>query len=728
MNPARAYRFSPQRLLTAAAIASFAIAFTCLLLATRLPWLGLRMSASAGPDAAPIVVESAGPGTAIPPGSRVHALRSGTERIALRGDDFAPEPDMAFVPFDEYQSFFDRQGRLANALRAQTLVLELDDGVIATVHPAGARPPWHLPWEFWLQLAAGIGSALVGCALVAFRQGNPAARYTWLAGVSAMIAACSAAIYSTRELALPGRLFLHLSAINHFGTSMCCAGLMATMWHYPRSLSTRDPGPWFFLVCGTWWAAERAHWLPTGAASTSMLIVAGYLFALVVAAIQWRRSRLDLRERAALQWFILTWMGGSGLFMFVVLVPAIAGYDAGALQAYAFGLLLVVVVGVALGVARYRLFELETWWFRAVMLMTGAFTVLAFDVVFAAVLHFQRATALTLALVVAGWLYFPIRQWLASRVFWRSRDLELDDVPALLRDVLIDAHYPAERLLPEALQRLFTPLKVGPVDASTPPLSSARLADDGLALQVPGIGGHAAFEARFADDGRRLFNRRDVTLATAVHAVLERFVAYQTAVERGVERERARVAQDLHDDVGARLLTVLHRSDGEIATSIREALDSLRVAVYTLGAPPRPLSELLGTLRAEASERCEAAGVALDWATADDLPEAVLSASEQQDLMRLLRESLSNALKHAHPTRLAVTLAAAGPRLRVSVENDGATRAPTDFKAGLGLRGMRNRVARLGGELTLSGEGDRVRLQFEFPLGRTPAPLSEGRT
>lgn len=718
------WTFSPIRVMTAAAIAGFGIALLCVLLATRQPWLGLELARAEDRAAPLLVVSSSGPAQAVPEGARLLALSHARDRLVLRSDDAAPEPDMAFVPFDSYNAFFARQDEIADVLAAPRLVLELDGGRRAEVFPAPHRPIADLPFEFWLQLAAGLGSVLAGGGLLAFRQSDPAVRYCVLAGFGIMLAACTAAIYTTRELALPGTLFLHLQAINHFGGCLAGVAFLATIWLYPRPLTRRNPGPALLLVALLWWLAERLQWLPTGAASSALLIVLGFAVGMVLSLMQWRRVRGDLRARAALQWFLLSWLGGGGVFVFVILVPALAGHDAGDLLPYAFGMLLLTLVGLTLGVARYRLFDLELWSFRALILIGGAFAVLGLDVLLVSLLHLGHTMSLTVSLLVAGWLYFPARQWLSLRLFAGARQLHLAEVPALLRDVLIASDYPPDRLLPETLNRLFTPLHLERIADSAP--QGLCLVDDGLALRVPGIGGHSAWELRFAANGQRLFNRRDLSLAAAVLAVLDRFVAHQSAIERSVEQERARVAQDLHDDVGARLLTLLHRSSGETASAIRDALESLRQSVYSLGPDGRSLSDALASVRAEAADRCEAAGAILEWREDTPLPAAGLLPGGQQDFMRVLREAISNALRHARPTRLAITLSATPTQLAVTVENDGATSSPEAWRPGVGLRGMRSRTQRMGGQFGLEGADGRVRLRMEFPLGGNP--LHGGQT
>jgi signal transduction histidine kinase len=66
-------------------------------------------------------------------------------------------------------------------------------------------------------------------------------------------------------------------------------------------------------------------------------------------------------------------------------------------------------------------------------------------------------------------------------------------------------------------------------------------------------------------------------------------------------------------------------------------------------------------------------------------------------LTRVLRELVSNALFHGHASRVDVTLLLEGPRLTLSVADDGAGRDPQAWAHGLGLGGVRKRVKALGG-------------------------------
>ncbi|WP_028080373.1 sensor histidine kinase [Solimonas soli] len=711
----------PSRILSLALLLAALTVALCVVLAYQRPYLGLQLQA--GDDGLPRVDAAHGPAAkAVRVGEAVLGLRNADAALALRADDLAIEPDVSFAAYADFNAFMARQQQLATLLAQPSLQLLLADGRIVALAPAAHRPVARLPFEFWLQMFAATGCWLLGAAIWAFRREQPAALYLMISGLAVLVMAGSAAIYTTRELALPAALFRGLSQANHGGALLCTASFIAVLFYYPRRLGSDLWGGLLLALYALIWLADALQVLPLANRGVQGSILTGVIVAGGLATLQWRATRGDPLRRAALQWFLLSWFVGAFGFMIVVLIPALAGIDSGELQAYGFGMMLMISLGLALGIARYRLFDLETWWFRAVALVVGGASVIGADLLFVSLLDLGQPAALALALGIAGWIYFPLRQWLASKFFQRFGVLRMENIPALLREVIADAPLAAEYLLPESLRRLFAPLQLKSLETSP---AAVCISGNGSALQVPGIGRWPAWEARWAQNGNRLFNRQDVKLADAVRAVLERVVAYQDAVEQSVEHERDRVAADLHDDVGARLLTLLHRAEPEQAQAIRETLASLRLIVHGLGAQPQPLAEALAEWRAELHDRCEAARVAVRWEEAEPLPCWRLDASQQLHLARVLREAVSNALRHAHPTRIEVRLAAADDALLLSIANDGSCRPLSQWRSGNGLRSMRSRTQKLGGELHIEAADGRAVLRLRVPLD-APCPPIQG--
>ena len=120
-------------------------------------------------------------------------------------------------------------------------------------------------------------------------------------------------------------------------------------------------------------------------------------------------------------------------------------------------------------------------------------------------------------------------------------------------------------------------------------------------------------------------------------------------VEQVTERERKRIAADLHDDLGAKLLTIVHTSDDQrISTLAREALEEMRLSVRGLTGKPVRLTDALGDWRAEVVSRLAQSGIQGEWSAPhdEDVPQTLSSRAYVQTT-RILREAVSNIIKHS---------------------------------------------------------------------------------
>lgn len=189
--------------------------------------------------------------------------------------------------------------------------------------------------------------------------------------------------------------------------------------------------------------------------------------------------------------------------------------------------------------------------------------------------------------------------------------------------------------------------------------------------------------------------------------------------ETAAAEERDRIYRDLHDDIGAKLLSLTLRAktpqDADIA---RSALQDLRDVVSRSARADAPLSELLADWRAEIEGRCAAGGVRLVWAQPDDLPEREMAAAEALNLGRILREAVSNVLRHAQASSLAVSIHFTGGGYRIGLADNGSgqPRAP-----GRGMRNMQMRAAQLGGEIEWTWGDGGCRVELRLPGVAAPA-------
>ncbi len=199
-------------------------------------------------------------------------------------------------------------------------------------------------------------------------------------------------------------------------------------------------------------------------------------------------------------------------------------------------------------------------------------------------------------------------------------------------------------------------------------------------------------------------------------------------VEQVTERERKRIAADLHDDLGAKLLTIVHTSDNErISTLAREALEEMRLSVRGLTGKPVPLLNALGDWRAEVMSRLAQAGVDGHWQapTEEDVPQ-MLSARAYVQTTRILREAVSNIIKHSGASRCTVRCTIADGDFQLIVQDNGKG-IPMELDGrldrGHGMASMKHRAKQLQGQcLVESGPGYGTVIRLTLPVDRHVAP------
>ncbi len=193
-------------------------------------------------------------------------------------------------------------------------------------------------------------------------------------------------------------------------------------------------------------------------------------------------------------------------------------------------------------------------------------------------------------------------------------------------------------------------------------------------------------------------------------------------VEQVTERERKRIAADLHDDLGAKLLTIVHTSDSErISTLAREALEEMRLSVRGLTGKPVRLADALGDWRAEIVSRLAQAGIEGEWEAPEDLPQR-LSARAYVQTTRILREATSNIIKHSAASHCSMRCSITDGDLTFVVQDNGdgiSAEVDARLDRGHGLAGMKSRAKQLQGQcLVESGPGYGTVIRLTVPLDR----------
>jgi signal transduction histidine kinase len=230
-----------------------------------------------------------------------------------------------------------------------------------------------------------------------------------------------------------------------------------------------------------------------------------------------------------------------------------------------------------------------------------------------------------------------------------------------------------------------------------------------------------AIALRYAHRGKRLFTHHDARLTDRVLEQLARAVAFDQAVERGRNEERERIAQDLHDDIGARLLTLMYTAPNrEVEDYIRHTIHELKTLTRGLAAPEHRLSHAVAEWKADIANRLAVARCELEWSF-NYQGDMLLNVVQWSAITRILRELITNTIAHGKATRVSVHASVHEGWLTLEVSDDGQGVRPETWSHGLGLGGVRKRVKQLAGSVTWRENAPRgIRCHVHVPLSGTP--------
>ena len=201
-------------------------------------------------------------------------------------------------------------------------------------------------------------------------------------------------------------------------------------------------------------------------------------------------------------------------------------------------------------------------------------------------------------------------------------------------------------------------------------------------------------------------------------------------------RERLRLSRELHDGLAQQLAALGLRlgriadatsladdraHDLEVAQRVLQSASlEARRAIAALRSEDVPWTDFERALQAFSAEFSLTRDVdARVWTQPSELR---LDSHLQADVLRIVQEASSNAVRHGRATRIDAVVAPDGKAVRVAVQDDGLGFDPDRARQGVGLRSIAERVARRGGRLVVdTAPGEGTRIQAWLPL-RQPAP------
>lgn len=656
-------------------------------------------------------------------GSTLRGLSSrGREPVAV--DAFALEGTPRWLVEDGIRARLVRERRtLAEALTADSVTLHFADGTSEGVEPR-PRGLAGLPLLFWLLALLAAGVFMAGAVVVLARPQVRNLLYALMATALALSLLWMGvdtiddlgAVPHLPVDSLPWRVTLEL---------VVAAATVHVFAFHPRRLRA---APWIGVAA---WggAAALAALVFSGQAPALWWWGQGSLLAygataLLVVTFSFQRvpnpAAAVLRRLGIVAWCTLA-----------LITLAVGTTDSFSTTAYA----VATSTAIAWYVFYASLVLLVPFLWRSRQLMRE-FAMLAglgtltttLDLLFVTVFALSQFTSLTLALFLSLAAYAAARQWMLNRILGPAlmpTERTFEQLYRVARQVRQQPERHAE-LLAQLLRDLFEPLEVQRLPRR---VAAARVVADGAGLLVPAHGPGPSADAdpvalllQFARRGQRIFTYEDARLTNRIVEQFRRAVAYDAAVERGRSEERQRIAQDLHDDIGARLLTLIYKSTTpEMEDYVRHTLKDLKTLTRGLAASQHWLSHATAEWKTDIQQRLTAADVDLAWSFYFE-HDIMLSVVQWSALTRILRELVSNTLHHGHAGRVDIAGTVVGRTLTITVSDDGVGRDPDAWSHGLGLAGVRKRVRLLNGNAQWRENGERG-IVCEVTIPDLSAPL-----
>ena len=664
--------------------------------------------------------------------------------LVFERTDFVEDPDM-LETYEAINSFFDRQNSIAAILTAETVDVAVSanpDGTgpveLIKVTTTPVRSIFSLPAQFWIQLGSGLVVIVIAAFFVSLRSRSFAVWSLALAGLGITGSAFTAAIYSSRAIGMNGTTLEALSFINHIFTFSFGVGIIFLFAIYPARVLSPTRLIFVPVICVLVLLSYHLQIVPIDLVRAQNLMGLLLIGIVIMVIWQYRATRGNPADRAALLWLGLSVLFGSAAFVLLVSTPILFGYDGLITQAFGFVLLAMIYVGTALSLLRYRLFDIGRWSYRVLFYSAVIVGLILVDLLFVLTLQMSARTSLALSSIVAVVVYFPVRDFIVERYLQRRAQ----DLPELYRRTVAVAYRfdapSKQEAWREVLERAFEPGHMERSEANA--VHTVSLHNEGLEMHLPAYPWSDPLVLGLARRGGRLFDGQDIRLVEELADIVSAAETDRMSYERGAREERQRIARDLHDDVGATLLSGLHaRDENQRQESLVEALSDIRQIAHDLAGRDVTVERLVAQLRHESRGRAELHGSRIEWAlgSADD-SEIALPYHFHRNLSAIHREALSNALKHGEKGLIRIATEIEDNKLVLTICNEteieerkaatgrgaragkAAIAAPR-LEDGMGLHSIETRAAELGGTASISEQPGRFTLTTILPLPDQPA-------
>ncbi len=204
-----------------------------------------------------------------------------------------------------------------------------------------------------------------------------------------------------------------------------------------------------------------------------------------------------------------------------------------------------------------------------------------------------------------------------------------------------------------------------------------------------------------------------------------------------LDRERLRIAQDIHDDLGARvtqisLLSAMAEGKtslpeeartefGKVSQMTRDLVSALYETVWAVNPENDNLDALANYLCQMSNQYCSQARLRCRLEIPDSPPAIPLTSQVRHNLIMAVKEAIHNVVKHARATEVRLRIAFEASALSICIHDDGCGFDPATRPPGNGLGNLQRRLQDIGGSFTIESRlGAGTTVSLRLPVAAAP--------
>ena len=629
-------------------------------------------------------------GEVVPASPKWHALAPETQRTLTDLQAFLASEDWLWSLRGQALHFIDVDGQawpVRWTTLGSTVLLHMNWALISM-----ALLTWHLALWNWAQ--------------------RPRDRLVAIYALGGLAYAASLLIrawVSARPWAIPGWSMGAVFHASHLMGYMLLGGCLFVALRLPRRLIPVHLERGIVATIVTLCVLDQFHVAPDMLFATYQYPVVVMTCAIVLLEF-WLgyKLRQDPTYRAALRWLFMAFALSAGPGVLFYAFWALGWLDLGInhsanLMAPALG-----YYGISALLHREQLFRIENlrsgalaWWIA----LLAALAVLLLLSTHGGKLVSWAPLA---SLLTLPWVYLAARRGLDHRAPLTAAERLEQLVPRLMSMAAVESRSPqARQHWHDILRAAFEPESLGTAPSQQTDDRAVAILEGGVSLRVPELDGlpdaaqAAPLLLKGAQHGARLFNPTDSQLAETLWRLASQGVLAHQSYTLGAHAERRRIAADLHDDIGGKLLHLSQASDDpHMRHYALNTLSDLRNITRGLSAQHRSWRDAMADLRHQLTRRLEAIDVDLQWRIdwSDSLITQDAPAEVAVSISCIASELVRNAIEHAHAAHLTLQWLQHGAHMTLSLVHDGQVSDPQHWQSGLGVNSVRRRIGELGGQ------------------------------